>query len=361
MTADWQDDPRQRRRLVSRLVNMRRWIVPVVYLLSGVAFIVDLTRTNSFAYGIVYAPLVATGVFHGSRRATWLLALVAAFMVAIGAFLPFIDPDLHDLIANRILSMMAVIATALFVDYALAIQDRLAAQTRRAAAAERVKTEVFTNLSQEMRGPLQSLVGLMSLLKAGARSDQAEAMDRIDGGARQLLATIDNLIELTQIDERRLVTQAIDLDAVAREAACQAATSAREYAVHIAIPPTTPNAAPTLPADRPIALGDPWAVRRILDNLISYLIRLAEPGETVSVSVGRNGRDVVASVSGPVAAQLADTIGEPLGEEAADRMGMEGAAGMALSQRLASRMNGRLLIVNAANDAAIVRLSLPAA
>ena len=346
-----------------RIMRMHRWIVPSVYVFCGIAFLIDLQRANSFAYGIVYAPMIATGVFHRSRIGTWILAAVASVMVVVGAFFPFVDSDLPDLIANRVLSIMAILATALFVDYARIIQERLAALTRRAEAAERIKTEVFTNLSEEMRTPLHSLIGLMSLLKAGARPDQVEAVERIDTGARQLLISIDNLIDLTQFDERPLMSQAVDMNEVAREAVSEAAGSAKEHAVviEVAASDLPASGSVSVPSGGALALGDPWAIRRIMDNLISYLIRQSEPGERVSILVRHNGRDIVTSVAGPVAAQSVEAARHTQGKGDEHLLCADGSAGMALSQRLASRMNGRLLVANAANDAAIFRLSLPAA
>ncbi len=54
----------------------------------------------------------------------------------------------------------------MFVWHARSVQDRLAAQTGRAEAAERIKTEVLTNLSQEIRAPLYSMIGVLELLAA---------------------------------------------------------------------------------------------------------------------------------------------------------------------------------------------------
>ena len=49
-------------------------------------------------------------------------------MVAIGAFLPSIDPDLLGLVSNRLLSVLAILATAVLVYHARRIQELLAAR-----------------------------------------------------------------------------------------------------------------------------------------------------------------------------------------------------------------------------------------
>ncbi|HVY15255.1 MAG TPA: hypothetical protein VHB27_08510, partial [Rhodopila sp.] len=154
-----------------------RWLVPLIYVGCALAFVFDIMRDNLIAFGIFYTPLVGTAVFYRSRRATWILAGTAILAVVLGAFLPFISPDLPDMVGNRVLSIGAIIATALFIDYARLIQDRLAAETSRAEEAERIKSEVLDNISEEIRTPLQGLLGLMNLLKATARTDQLAALE----------------------------------------------------------------------------------------------------------------------------------------------------------------------------------------
>jgi signal transduction histidine kinase len=324
--------------------------VPLIYLICGSAFVVDLLRDNAFAYGIVYTPLVGTSVFHRSRRSVWVLAGIASALVVIGAFLPVVDDDLPDLIANRIISIVAIFATAMFLNYAREIQERLAAETRRAEAAERVKTDVFTNLSAEIRSPLVGILGVLGLLRASASSDQAVALEQVQVGSSELLRTIDNLIDLTQIDERTLVRENVDLNALAQAAAAEAADLAREKSISIRVSDS----------GRRQAVGDSWAIRRIVGNLLAHQIRHSRPGETVSIIVKQDGSDMATSVTGPVASTLAEAVGDGLGTEAEEAWWIEGGADLALCHRLARGMEGRLLVAEIADDDAMFSLLLPA-
>ena len=317
------------------MARYARWLVPLVYLACAAAFVSDLMRANTLAYGIFYVPLVATAVFHEGPRGLWIVTGLACVLVVVGAFFPAVDPDLPDLIGNRFLSILAILATAAFVRHARATQERLAAQTRRAEAAEQVKTEVFVKLSEEMRTPLHALLGVVNLMMASSRPDQRDALGRVRNGGRQLLTTIDNLIDLTQIDSRPLETQPVDVGALARAAADRCHGLADEYGVAVQLVPQNEDAT--------IALGDPWAVRRILDNLITGAIQTAAPGATIRVGVERAGGTVTASVGD-------DHLGLPYAPSAAD------GAGLTLSERLAAAMNGRVMIA-----AATVSLSLPKA
>ncbi|MDR3532906.1 MAG: HAMP domain-containing sensor histidine kinase [Rhodopila sp.] len=330
--------------------------------MSGLAFLSDLARDNTFAYGILYAPLVATAVFHKRSYGVWILAAIACACVVIGAFVPSVNPDLPDLVANRLLSILTILATAVFVRHARGIQERLAEETRRAEAAERIKTEVLTNLSEEIRTPLHSLLGVMSLMMADCRPDQREALRRVRSGGKQLLETIDNLIDLTHIDELTVRQQPIDVATIVRDAAYSARPTASERQVTISMDRLTGGK--TTPDATVAALGDSWATRRIIDNLLANAVRFTPPGGTVSVSVDRDADTVTASVSDTGNGLPFDLTEHFLGD-AADTDGLAvptaGGTGLALSDRLARAMNGRLIARNRPGSGATIGLTLPAA
>jgi signal transduction histidine kinase len=261
------------------------------------------------------------------------------------------------MIGNRFLSILAIAATAAFVYHARDIQERLAAETRRAEAAERIKTDVLTDLSQEIRTPLHTLLGVLSLTIATSRPDQREALGRVRGDARQLLATIDNLLDLTQIAERTLGRRTIDIATIAREAAESVRTAASERQVNIAL--GSENG-----AGQGAVIGDPWAMRRILDNLLANAVRLTPPGGTVSVSVARDAGMVTASVSDTgngLPYELTQDFREDAPETDGGALPGSGATGLALSRRLARAMDGRLTARNQPDSGATISLSLPAA
>lgn len=328
------------------------------YILSGIAFVADLYRNDTLAYGIIYIPLVVTAVFHRNRSGLWILTGLTCVLVVVGAFVPAVNSNLPDLIGNRILSIFAILATAAFVHHARVTQDRLAAQTRRAEAAERIKSEVFTNLSHEMRTPLHALLGVVSLMMAQCRPDQREALDRVRSGGKQLLDTIDNLIDLTRIDERVLRREVVNVSTLLRDAADSARSAAAER--QIAIEP----AADKCGSGDVAALGDRWATRRILDNLIANAVRFAPPGGTVSIATGRSADAVTASISDTgngLPPGLMRIFDDGTVELEDSEMPATGGTGLALSNRLARQMNGRLTVSSQSAGGTTMNLSLPAA
>jgi signal transduction histidine kinase len=205
--------------------------------------------------------------------------------------------------------------------------------------------------------PLHALLGVLTLMMAGSRSDQREALRRVSGDGKLLLATIDNLTDLTQIKDRDLQRQPINVATIVRDAADNARPAARERQINIAVNPERDAA-------KASAMGDSWAMRRILDNLLANAVRFTPPGGTVSVSVARNAGTVTASVS-DAGKGLPDGLAADFHVDApaTDGRGLleVGDMGLALSRRLAQAMNGRLTAAGQPGAGAILILSLPAA
>ncbi len=338
------------RALVARHGIWATWLVPAIYVGCLAAFLADLTSADTVAFGVFYIPLVATAVFHRNKHAVWVLTAIACVMVVVGAFVPSIAADLRGLIWNRALSLCAVLATAMFVWHARSIQDQLLEQTDRAEAAERIKAEVLTNLSEEIRAPLHSMIGVLELVAVDSRPDQRAALGMVRGAGRRLVSTIDNLVDLTQFDERSISAEPLDLGALLRQTAEAGSrdASARQISLSIDIP---------LGGDAMVQ-ANPWAARRILENKIADAIAYTAPGGRIAISTATESGHISAVIAGtskwPPGAlqQVSDPEVTPL---------MPSVMGVALSQRLARAMHGRLLFSSGPEDGTTVRLRLPAA
>jgi signal transduction histidine kinase len=344
-------------RLVIAAGRSARKLVPLIYGVSALAFLADLERANTLAYGIMYTPLVATAVFLRRRSGVWVLTAVACVLVVVGGFFPVVDADLPDMIGNRLLSVMAILATAAFVHHARDVQERLVVQTRRAAAAERMKTDVLEDLSAEIRTPLHTLLGVLTLTMATSKPDQREVLGRVRSDGKQLLATIDNLIDLSQTDARTLQRQTVDIALIARDAVRGAGSTAGERQITVTVT-ADGEAAQTS------ATGDPWAIRRILDNLLANAVRLTPSGGKVMVRVSRNELTVTASVSDTgngLPVEMTRDFHEDAPGTDGSALRESGGAGLALSSRLARTMGGRITARNEHVGGAAVSLSLPAA
>jgi signal transduction histidine kinase len=325
------------------------WLVPAIYAGCIAAFVADLMSSNTVAFGVFYAPLIATAVFHRDRRAIWVLTAIACAMNVIGAFLPDIAKDVWGLVENRVLSTLALLATAAFTWHARSIQEQLAEQTERAEAAERIKTEVLDNLSQEIRAPLHSMIGILELVAADNRPDQKVALEMVRGAARRLATMVDNLVDLTQFDATSIPAEQINLGSLLRQTAEAKRPDAAARQIRLTI---------NIPVDsNTMVHANHWAARRILENKIADAISYTAPGGQIEVSTDTQRDDCSAVIS--------TTSTWPPGafRSTSDAPGpvlTPAVMGLALSQRLAGAINAGLVVSNGPGDGTTVRLSLPA-
>jgi signal transduction histidine kinase len=332
-----------------------RWLEPAVYAGVLVAFIADIFEEIFYIpFGLLYLPLVCTAVFRRDPRAAWWLAAVASVMVMVGFFLPIIPPHMTTSLVSRGLSITAIFTTAALVRYARDIQEQLAAETARAEAAERVKTDVFTTLSEEMRTPLHTMVALSEVMIAGCRPDQRLPLQQVQGGSKRLLATIENMIDLTNLDERPIAPETVDVNRMIRQAADASRQLAWERQIAVEL---------DLPKSDLTAHADPWAVRRILDNLIANAVKFSPAGSTVELAAEQRSRSVALVVRDTgigMSADIVRRLGEPFFQDHNGIAVSGTGTGLALCRRLARAMGAELAFDSELGNGTTAVLELPA-
>lgn len=356
------------------------WVlVPVIYVAASAAFVADLLRTNTLAYGIIYIPLIGTGLLHRQKRTLWVLTAVSIFLVIIGAFFPTPDPDLPNLFSNRILSILAILATAFLVFHARTIQDRLAAETRRAETAERLRTEILSNIGREMRTPLHTTIAMLGLLLTNCPPEQRGPLGKMRAGSQQLLLTLDNLIGLTQIDESSPDLQRTDVGILLRKAVANTRIMAEDSGVRLEFNRDSARnaqwgsqadtAEDTQADDQPRAgvfeaFVDPHMTRRILDNLLFNAIQVTPASRTVYVTIRQTPGDVLIDVG-----DTGDGLPPHLLEDSLDDTAVMTetlltptiGVGLTFGRRLAEVMGGSLTVLSEPDIGTTVTLSLPRA
>jgi signal transduction histidine kinase len=350
----WTVNPKPDSSRRDRLTEWIRRLRPLIYLGCGLAFLRDLTQSDTLAFGVFYMPLVSTALLSRDRRTVWVLTGVAAAMVLVGTFLPDVNPHYYELVANRILSLLAIVTTALFVMHAQKAQQRLAEQTRRAEEAERLKTAFFTNLGQDIRVPLHAIIGLSELMKLDCPPSRRESLGHVQNATRRLLATIDNLIDLAQLERRALRFEKLELAAELRRVVKDMREHALERGVNLGL---------HMAEVTPPVFGDAWAARRIVENIVGNAVRFTEPGGTVTVSMTPR--------EGGVAVAVSDD-GEGIPEEVLARLEPDSAltgsrteprvigVGLTLSKQLADATGARIAFESSESAGTTVTVVFPA-
>lgn len=232
-------------------------------------------------------------------------------------------------------------------------QGRLEAEV---ALAKR--TSFLAQLSQGMRGPLNTIMGFSQLLDMNLQgsADSRRQAANIHQSALQLIHLLDQAVKLANAEDKALPVhiQRLPLAALCREVSHSLEASARERRVTLVIE-----------GESPTAWADPAHTRDIIAQLLRFAVHHSPADATVNVSCreAREHGQVVLQVSHPAEVlhgadqhRLLFQPFSPITEEIDDQ-----GLGLAIAQRLAELMHGSLTVSSALGQGNVFTMHLPLA
>jgi signal transduction histidine kinase len=230
-------------------------------------------------------------------------------------------------------------------------------------AANRAKGGLLAMLSHELRTPLQAVLGYAEFLlddpRASLSPEQRDDLSFIQQGGRRMLTLINQMLDLSRLDagglqlDRKPVELPQILEQVRQDVAPQA--SAKGLALQIA-----------LPEGLPPVWGDAERLRQILLNLVGNAVKFTERG-SVTVSAAAIADETVAvtvcDTGIGIAPDVLPHIFEPFRQADHRLSRRHGGAGLglAIAQRLAALMDGRITVESTLGEGSIFTLSIPVA
>lgn len=164
------------------------------------------------------------------------------------------------------------------LDNLLTKQEELEKQTTKSQMAAQAKSDFLAVMSHEIRTPLNGVLGTASLLaKTNMSDEQQQHLDVITSSGQQLLATINDILDISKIEAGKLLLHPVpcEINQMLKSVVDMFNATALEKDVSIVANYTKQTTF--------IALDD-VRVKQVLINLISNAIKFTEQG-TVSVSV----------------------------------------------------------------------------
>ncbi len=232
--------------------------------------------------------------------------------------------------------------------YVLELEDisELEAARLKTEEVERLKSKFLANIGHEFRTPMNGILGFIELMeKNNADNQQNEYLQMINISARNLMANIESLLDLAQMQGGRLKINESEFNPIAEmeELARLHAVEGKNKGIntYFYIDPKLPQ----------YMTGDLRKIKQILNNLINNALKFTKRGGKVTVEIkllGRNndgtcsiGFGVKDTGKGILKEHLA-MITQPFvaGDQADNRLGV----GLSLSHGLIKMMGGDLKI-----------------
>ncbi|HEU5088208.1 MAG TPA: ATP-binding protein, partial [Roseiflexaceae bacterium] len=226
-------------------------------------------------------------------------------------------------------------------------------QARRAAeAANLAKSEFLANMSHELRTPLNGILGYAQILQRSPHTsnERGDGLRIIQESGRHLLTLINDILDLSKIEARRLelYPELFRLPAFLDGIASLMRMTAREQSVEFQY-----EAADDLPR---VILADEKRLRQVLLNLIGNAIKFTERGSVLfrvaqrpaaGEGLARLRFEIHDTGAGLTAAQIA-AIFEPFEQAGTQQQRQAGTGlGLPISQQLVRLMGAAIQVESA--------------
>ncbi|WP_128721530.1 sensor histidine kinase [Mesobacillus subterraneus] len=173
------------------------------------------------------------------------------------------------------------------------------------AKSERLKTELITNVSHDLRTPLTSIITYTELLKTPDldQEDQASYIEILDRKSKRLKVLIDDLFEATKMASGNidLHKEKVDINQLLQQALAEHNEALSQSSLQLRV---------TQPDHSIYVYVDGQKLWRVFDNLIGNILKYALENTRVYISVKADQNQVVLLFKNITKYELGDDQGE---------------------------------------------------
>ncbi len=156
--------------------------------------------------------------------------------------------------------------------------------------SERMKTELITNVSHDIKTPLTSIINYVDLLqKPHTQEEGAQYLEVLDRQSQRLKKLVEDLMDMSKASTGNMTVEITRVDAV--ESVNQALGEFADKLDRARLYPVFRHAEDSVPM-----MADGKLVWRVLSNLLGNAVKYAMPGTRVYLDLARVGGNVVISL-----------------------------------------------------------------
>ncbi|OOG24229.1 hypothetical protein B1C78_09085 [Thioalkalivibrio denitrificans] len=237
------------------------------------------------------------------------------------------------------------------------LEQQLVYARDRAEHASHAKSAFLASMSHEMRTPLNAILGFAQLLEIEPEADRAENIREILRAGRHLQELLDDVLDLSRIEEGRVELQMEAVRAQVLISECLALAESEAAAARVVLlPPDCGGNDPWIRADR-------RRLRQVLINLISNAIKYNRPGGRVEVRCDLRQADRVAICVVDTGMGIPEArhneLFTPFNRLGREGSGIEGTGlGLVISRHLVELMGGEIDVDTVPGGGSTFRVTL---
>lgn len=230
-----------------------------------------------------------------------------------------------------------------------------------AEKANRSKSEFMSRVSHELRTPLNGILGFAQLMALDndhpLPPSQAQRLQVLRHSGARLLALIDQLLEVSRIEQGRLRLRQrpIDVGVLVERCAAEVGPLAEERGIELLV---------EIAATAPPVRADAEALHQVVTNLLSNAIKYNRPKGRVRVryEAGEQGVLTVDDTGIGMSEEQLDRLFEPFNRLGAERTDAQGSGlGLAITRKLVRAMSGKIDVLSRPGKGSRFAVSLPLA
>ena len=218
------------------------------------------------------------------------------------------------------------------------IGDGMAAAVEQRMKSERLKTELITNVSHDIKTPLTSIVNYVDLLqKPHTPEQEAEYLEVLDRQSKRLKKLTEDLVEASKASTGNIN---VNLERTKTREIIEQSLAAYGRRMEQGKLDVIVN----IPDDAPRAMADGRLLWRVLDNLFNNVCKYALTGTRVYIDAGIEGNEAVISVKNISRDPLnvsADELMERFVRGDSSRHTEGSGLGLNIAQSLVNLMHGK--------------------
>lgn len=245
-------------------------------------------------------------------------------------------------------------------------QQALQTALESAQAASNSKSQFLSNMSHDIRTPMNAIVGMTAIAAAHLedRERVIECLRKINLSSKHLLSLINDVLDMSKIESGKISLRDepfnfAELAADAMELVRPQATANKlKLDIHLAL------------LKNENVVGDPLRVRQILINILSNAVKYTLPGGTVKVEVRQEGcarrgyQSYVfqcADTGIGMSSEFMEKLFQPF-ERAYDSTSSKVSGtglGMAITKNIVDLMNGDIVVESKNGEGSVFTVTLP--